>query len=207
MKTQNRRPMILRLGMRKVALGALAVAGLALPFAPKRAAHLWAHGQVGGKPILITQPVDESRRVRLWGNTRHEAHAQNDRGRVADDFPLQHMLLQLKRAPQIEQALDQLMDEQQDKNSPNFRHWLSPAELGEEYGPADSDVEAIKAWLESHGFTVGYVYPTNMVMDFSGTAGQVREAFHTEIHHLDVRGERHFANMSDPQIPEALAPV
>src|SRR5208282_2036509 len=91
--------------------------------------------------------------------------------------------------------------------SPNFRHWLSPAELGEEYGPADSDVEAIKAWLESHGFTVGYVYPTNMVMDFSGTAGQVREAFHTEIHHLDVRGERHFANMSDPQIPEALAPV
>ncbi len=53
---------------------------------------------------------------------------------------------------------------------------------------------------------VGYVYPNRRVIDFSGTAGEIREAFHTEIHHLDVGGEQHFANMSDPQIPEALAP-
>ena len=46
-----------------------------------------------------------------------------------------------------------------------------------------------------------------MVMDFSGTAGQIREAFHTEIHYLEVNGEQHFANMSDPRIPEALAPA
>ena len=46
-----------------------------------------------------------------------------------------------------------------------------------------------------------------MLIDFSGTAGQVREAFHTEIHNLDVSGERHIANMSDPQIPAALAPA
>ena len=38
-------------------------------------------------------------------------------------------------------------------------------------------------------------------------AGEIREAFHTEIHHLDVKGKQHFANMSDPQIPESLAPV
>ena len=46
-----------------------------------------------------------------------------------------------------------------------------------------------------------------MVIDFSGTAGQVREAFHTEIHHLDVNGIKHIANMSDPRIPAALAPA
>jgi subtilase family serine protease len=44
-------------------------------------------------------------------------------------------------------------------------------------------------------------------MDISGTAGQVREAFHTEIHHLEVKGVKHIANMSDPQIPAALAPA
>ena len=43
-----------------------------------------------------------------------------------------------------------------------------------------------------------------MVIDFSGTAGQVRRAFHTEIHHLDVKGEKHIANISNPQIPAAL---
>jgi subtilase family serine protease len=99
------------------------------------------------------------------------------------------------------------MEEQQDKNSPNFRHWLTPAEVGELYGPADSDLLTIKSWLQSHGFTVGGIYPNNMVMDFSGTAGQIKEAFHTEIHYLDVGGERHIANTSDPQIPEALAPA
>jgi hypothetical protein len=46
-----------------------------------------------------------------------------------------------------------------------------------------------------------------MMMDFSGTAGQVRESFHTEMHQLSVNGEKHIANMSDPRIPAALAPA
>ncbi len=46
-----------------------------------------------------------------------------------------------------------------------------------------------------------------MLIDFSGTAGQVGEAFHTQIGQLEVNGEAHIANMSDPQIPAALAPV
>jgi len=46
-----------------------------------------------------------------------------------------------------------------------------------------------------------------MVIDFSGTAGQVRTAFHTEIHNLVVNGKNHIANISDPQIPAALAAV
>ena len=46
-----------------------------------------------------------------------------------------------------------------------------------------------------------------MVIDFSGTAGQVRETFHTTIHRLDVNGTKHIANMSDPRIPAALAPA
>ena len=46
-----------------------------------------------------------------------------------------------------------------------------------------------------------------MVIDFSGTAGQIRDAFHTEIHNLMVEGKMHFANMSDPQIPAALEPA
>jgi subtilase family serine protease len=46
-----------------------------------------------------------------------------------------------------------------------------------------------------------------MVVAFSGTAGMIRDAFHTEIHYLEVGGQSHYANMSDPKIPQALAPV
>jgi len=79
--------------------------------------------------------------------------------------------------------------------------------LGEKYGLAQQDIDSITGWLGSHGFTVGYVYPNLMVIDFSGTAGEIREAFHTEIHHLEVKGKQYFANMSTPQIPRALAPA
>src|SRR5258708_36250123 len=44
-----------------------------------------------------------------------------------------------------------------------------------------------------------------MWIDFSGTAGQVRNAFQTEIHHLAVRGEMHVGNMSEPRVPSALS--
>ena len=51
------------------------------------------------------------------------------------------------------------------------------------------------------------VYENGVLIDFSGTAGQVRAAFHTEIHQLNVKGAKHIANMSDPKIPAALAPA
>ena len=54
---------------------------------------------------------------------------------------------------------------------------------------------------------MNYVYPSGMLIDFSGNAGSIRQAFHTEIHMLSVNGKSHFANMSDPNIPAALAPA
>ena len=154
---------------------------------------------------MITQSIDDSTRIPLAGNTRPEANAKNDLGRVSDSFYLAHILLQLKRSPESEQALAKFMEEQLDSKSPNFHNWLTPQQFGERYGLAKEDISAITGWLQSHGFKVSVVYANRMVIDFSGTAGQVREAFDTELHHLDVDGEKHIANMSDPKIPAALS--
>ncbi len=156
---------------------------------------------------LITEEVNDSKLIMLAGNTRPEATAANDRGLVADDFPLEHMLLQLRRAPEQEQALDKYIAELEDPKSPNYHHWLTAQEMRQRYGLAAQDLDTITDWLKSHGFTINWVYANGMVIDFSGNAGEVHEAFHTEIHHLDVNGTVHFANMSDPQIPAALAPA
>jgi subtilase family serine protease len=185
----------------KLALASLLACPLTVPFA--------AHAQdlhASPRP-LITQTVNEASLVTLEGNTRPQANAANDRGRVADDFAMEHMLLQLQRSPEQEQALDSLINSQQDRNSPNYHQWLTAEQFGQQFGLAKEDLSAIRAWLESHGFTVNVVYPSGMLIDFSGTAGQVREAFHTEIHHLSVNGQEHIANIRDPQIPAALAPA
>ena len=156
---------------------------------------------------LITTRTDETNLVTLRGNTRPEANALNDRGLLPDSTRLDHMFLLLERSPEQEQALDTLIDQLHDKNSPNFHHWLTPEQFGQTYGLAQADLQVIQSWLESHGFAVNQVYPNRMMMDFSGTTGQVRESFHTEIHRLSVNGEPHIANMSDPRIPAALAPA
>ncbi|MGO9455261.1 MAG: protease pro-enzyme activation domain-containing protein [Candidatus Binataceae bacterium] len=183
---------------------------VALVFLAASAVALFAtRGNTAGpRPrALITQRIDESRLVTLSGNTRPEANAQNDRGPVADDFPMEHLLLQLRRPPDREQALKQYINELSDPKSPNYHHWLTAQELGQKYGLAQEDLATIAAWLKSHGFTVNAINPNDILIDFSGTAGEVREAFHTEIHQLEVNGKQHIANMSDPRIPAALAPA
>ena len=156
---------------------------------------------------LITEDIDESALVTLTGNTRTEATTANDRGAVAPDFAMGHMLLQLRRSPAQEQALEKFLGQLEDPQSPNYHHWLTAVEFGEKYGLAGQDLTRITGWLQSHSLTVNSISPNGMVIDFSGNAGQVRDAFHTEIHNLMVNGAPHIANMSNPQIPAALAPA
>jgi subtilase family serine protease len=159
-------------------------------------------------PPMINLAINNTQLVPLPGNIRPEAtNAQNDRGPVASSFAMPHMLLQLKRSPAQEQALETLIDQQHDPASPNFHKWLMPTQIGAQFGLAASDLQKITGWLTSQGFQVNLVYPNGSLIDFSGTAGQVTAAFHTAIHNLSVNGEPHFANMSDPQIPAALAPA
>jgi hypothetical protein len=183
--------------------GALAVLALGLAFWPS------AHAQapvVLAQPLIIA-PINEANRTTLPGHVRHEArNPANDRGMVADSLPM-HMHLQLRRPAAQEQAVETLIDQIHDPNSPNYHHWLTPDALGAQFGPAATDIAQITGWLQRQGFTVDTVHPNQMMIDYSGTAGQVRTAFHTEIHNLSVNGVAHIANMTDPQVPAALAPA
>jgi pseudomonalisin len=156
---------------------------------------------------LIVQPVDERQVLQLKGNTHPRARAEFDRGAAPANLPMQRMLLVLKRSPEQESALQKLLDEQQDKGSPNYHKWLTPEEFGTQFGPSDQDIQIVTGWLQSHGFQIGQVAKGRSVVEFSGTAAQVQEAFHTPIHKFAVNGEEHWANAADPQIPAALAPV
>src|SRR5262249_52485573 len=140
-------------------------------------------------------------------NVRPEVQPENDRGRVGDSLPMQHMLLQLKRSPEREAALQHYIEELHSKRSSNFHRWLTGQEFGARYGVAPADLDAVTGWLRSQGFQVNVVYPSGMLIDFSGTAGQVRRAFQTEIHYLAAKNELHIANISEPRVPADLAPV
>ncbi len=155
----------------------------------------------------ITNRVDETVLTTLRGNTHPLAQPQFDRGAAPPDLPMSRMLLVLKRGGAQEAAIKKLLDDQQDLNSPSYHQWLTPDQFGQQFGPSDQDVQTIVLWLRSHGFQIGQVGRGRTVIEFSGIAAQVQQAFHTEIHKFTVNGEDHWANTSDPQIPAALAPV
>ncbi len=154
---------------------------------------------------LITQVVSDAQRITLGGNTSPRANAANDRGPVANSMPMQHVWLQLKRPPEQQAALDAYAKEVSDPNSPYFHKWISAAQFGSQFGLNAADVRAVTEWLESQGLKVDGVAGNGTLISFSGSAGQVSQAFHTSIHQLQENGETHFSNTTDPQIPAALA--
>jgi len=160
-----------------------------------------------GRAGLISRAVDESARVVLSGNTHPLATRAADRGAVSLSAPANRMLLLLRRSPEQETALNSLIESLHDSNSANFHKWLTPEQFGAQWGAADSDIAAVTAWLQSHGFEVKGPTAGRTAIEFSGTVGQVQETFHTAIHSYEVNGQMHHANVSDPQIPAALAPV
>ena len=155
----------------------------------------------------ITQPIDERVRVTLKGNVHPLAQPRYDHGVVPDSFPAERMLLALQRLPEQQAALQQFLRDAHTQGSPNYHRWLTPDQFGQIYGPDDSDIAAVNAWLQKHGFSVAHVTKGKTAIEFSGTAGQVRDAFSTEIHSYLVNGEEHHANNRDPEIPATLAPV
>lgn len=155
----------------------------------------------------IAQPIDEQVRVTLKGNVHPQAKPRYDRGAVADSFPVERMLLLLQRSPERETALGAFLQDAHTQGSPSYHKWLTPERFGELYGLDDSEIAAVTAWLQGHGFSVARVTKGKTAVEFSGTAGQVREAFRTEMHAYFVNGEEHHANNIDPEIPAALAHV
>ena len=155
----------------------------------------------------LAAPIDEAQRTVLKGNTHPLALPQYDRGAAPANLAMNRMLLVLKRSPEQEAALRKLLDDQQDRSSSSYHQWLTPDEFGRQFGPADQDMQVIRSWVESHGFQINSVSKGRTVIEFSGSAGEVQEAFHTAIHKFTVKGEDHWANASDPQIPTALTPV
>jgi hypothetical protein len=155
----------------------------------------------------VLQAVDETRVTTLSGNTHPLARSEFDQGALADATPLSRIVLILQRSLEQESALQQLIDQQQDKTSSTYHQWLTPETFGAAFGPSDRDLSIVTSWLASHNFTGIQVNAARTFVEFSGTAGTVRAAFRTSMHRYAVRGGEHFANASDPAVPAALAPI
>ena len=155
----------------------------------------------------LIQPVNEHALVTLRGAVHPLANPANDRGAASPDMQLERLQLVLKRSPQQEGALQQLLRDMHTPGTASFHKWLTPEQFGQQFGPSDQDVQAIESWLQTQGFQVLKVNPGKQTLEIAGSVGALQQAFHTTIHKYAINGRQHFSNAQDPQIPVALAPV
>ncbi len=146
-----------------------------------------------------------SQLVPLPGHVHGLAQPRFDAGEAPDSLQMGGLELVLAQTPAQEQALQQLLAEQQDPKSPQYHHWLTPSQFGARFGASDATVAALSQWLEASGFKVDPLPASRSRLAFHGTKAQVEAALHVQIHLFEVGGEKHFANVTDPEVPANLA--
>ena len=100
-----------------------------------------------------------------------------------------------------------MLAEQQDPASANYHRWLTPQEVGEQFGPSDADVSTLAGWLQSQGLHVNFVSPSKVFIGFGGAAADVDRALQTTMHTYMVNGKNRISVSSYPMSPAGVAPA
>jgi hypothetical protein len=155
----------------------------------------------------IVTPIKNEERVTVNGTTSPLLKTSVDMGRMVGGQNLGRMVLMLTPTEEQEQAAAQLIAVQHDSSSPSFHKWLTPAQFGQQFGVAPDDATKVQQWLQGQGLTVHEVAQSRRFVVFSGTVGQVEQAFSTEMHSYNYKNKNFIANSRDIQIPAALSSV
>ena len=156
----------------------------------------------------VTQLVTNSRLVTL-----PQTHPQGlphpvSSAPLPDSAAMSHLQLVLKPSAARRSAMQARIANLHNPESDRFHRWLTPQQFGDLFGVVNDDIAAVASWLVSEGFTVNGVYPNKMQIDFSGSASQVNQAFHTQETVYTLRdGSHYLANSSNISIPAALQQV
>ncbi len=156
-------------------------------------------------PDRIAQKVEANQMELVLGSVHPLAQAEFDQGPVAGSMPLAHVSIVFRLSDAQQEALDQLLAEQQDPSSANFHKWLTPEQYADRFGLTPGDTAKVVSWLKSQGLTVESVSRSRTEIFFAGSAAQISSALRTEIHRFSMNSKNHFANVTEPSVPSAFA--
>src|SRR4051812_32208008 len=88
---------------------------------------------LSAQPSRIVRPIDPGRVVVLRGNSHPSATRERDQGPANPEMLVSGITLMLRQTPEQQQALERLLENQRDPQSPEYRKWLSPDEFGDRF--------------------------------------------------------------------------
>ncbi|HVN06046.1 MAG TPA: S53 family peptidase [Bryobacteraceae bacterium] len=101
------------------------------------------------------------------------------RAQLAGELPgNQRLALAISLPLRNAAALDDLLRQIYDPQSPNYRHYLSVAEFTGRFGPTQEDHDAVVRFAAANGLTVTGTARNRLVVDVAGTVTNIERAFH-----------------------------
>jgi subtilase family serine protease len=88
----------------------------------------------------------------------------------------QRLKLAIGLAPRDEQGLDTFFQELYDPTSPNYRHYLTPAQFTKRFGPTEQDYKALIDYAKASGWNVTHQYSNRVVLDVEGAVADIERA-------------------------------
>jgi len=79
------------------------------------------------------------------------------------------------------EALTNLLQRIYDPASPDYHHYLTPAQFADAFGPASEDYQAIQAFSLAHGLKVRATHSNRTLLDVTGSVSNIEKAFHVTL--------------------------
>jgi kumamolisin len=103
--------------------------------------------------IWISSPLFAAALQKVHISTTPVVSRLNPTGRLPGS---RHLRLAISLPLRNQQALTALLGQLQDRASPNYHKYLTPAQFAERFGPAEADYQAVIAFAQGHGLSAGY---------------------------------------------------
>lgn len=93
----------------------------------------------------------------------------------------------------------------QEPNSPFYRHYLSPQEQANRFGPSASSYNAVNDWLREQGFKLIEGSENRLTLTISGTRAQAEKAFGVHINNYRIGDRSFYASDREPVLPPTIS--
>ncbi len=91
------------------------------------------------------------------------------------------------------EGLTNLLQRIYDPTSPDYRHYLTPAQFAETFGPTETDYRAVMAFAKANGLQIVGTYSNRALLDVTGSVSNIEKAFHVKMRtYVHPRENRQF---------------
>lgn len=102
---------------------------------------------------------------------------------------------------------EQFLKDLQDKQSPQFHHFLTAEQWNERFAPSAASEQAVVDWAQAQGLTVTNRYSNRLLVDVEGSTAAIEKALNVTINNYQLETKSFFSSDRDPSIPATLSNI